>query len=63
MDRSGRRIVAASDDGSLKVLSTDDMSLLTELPAHDKAVQCVQFSPNDSYLVSGSSDATFKVWA
>lgn len=29
---------------------------------HEGAVQCVGMAPNDAYMVSGSSDATFRVW-
>lgn len=62
MDRSGGRIVAASDDGTLKVINTLDFSVAADLSGHDKAVQCVKFAPNDAYLVSGSSDSTVRVW-
>eukprot|EP01041_Mallomonas_annulata_P012330 gene12330-25938_t len=63
VDRSGTRLVAASDDGNLKVINLIDFSVITELNGHEDAVQCARFSPNDAYLVSGSSDCTFRIWA
>mmetsp|Transcript_24456 Transcript_24456/g.41413 ORF Transcript_24456/g.41413 Transcript_24456/m.41413 type:complete len:571 (+) Transcript_24456:84-1796(+) len=62
VDRSGTRVIGASDDGSLKVINLDDYSLQNEFSGHNDAVQCVGFSPNDAYVVSGSSDSTFKIW-
>lgn len=63
MDRGCNRIVAASDDKTLKVVDVASLSVIQELLGHEKAVQCVKFSPNDAYLVSGSSDATYKIWS
>jgi len=62
VDRSGTRLTTASDDGNIKVINLIDFSILTELTGHEDAVQCVRLSPNDSYLVSGSSDSTFRIW-
>jgi WD40 repeat protein len=62
VDRSGTRIVGASDDGSLKIINLDDFTLQNDFSGHNDAVQCVGFSPNDAYVVSGSSDSTFKIW-
>lgn len=63
IDRSGTRVVAASDDGTIKVTNLIDFSIITEMPGHDDAVQCVGLSPNDGHLISGSSDCTFRIWA
>lgn len=63
MDRSGTKVIAASDDGSVKVINVADFSVVSSLVGHDAAVQCVAFSPNDAYFMSGSSDSTFKIWA
>ena len=63
IDRGCNRIVAASDDKTLKVVDVSSLSVIQELSGHDKAVQCVKFAPNDAYLVSGSSDSTYKIWS
>ena len=34
-----------------------------ELVGHEDVVQAVVFDPSSKYLVSGSTDCTFKVWA
>lgn len=35
---------------------------VSELRGHEDAVQAVQFDPKGNFLVSGSSDSTFRVW-
>lgn len=35
---------------------------VAELRGHEDAVQAVGFDPNGNFLVSGSSDSTFRVW-
>jgi WD40 repeat protein len=62
VDRGGLRAVAASDDGSIKTLNLETFSVMQSLTGHDGAVQCVGLSPNDAYMVSGSSDMTCRVW-
>lgn len=62
LDRSGTRAVVAQDDGSLKVVNLETMTLQSALTGHDAAVQCVSFAPNDAFLVSGSSDSVLKIW-
>jgi WD40 repeat protein len=34
-----------------------------ELRGHDGPVQSITAAPNDGYFISGSSDATFKIWS
>ena len=63
MDRGGHRALAASDDGTVKVLDLDTFAQIGELRGHDGPVQCVTTAPNDAFFISGSSDATFKVWS
>lgn len=35
---------------------------VAELRGHEDAVQAVVFDPNGNFMVSGSSDSTFRVW-
>eukprot|EP01040_Poterioochromonas_malhamensis_P010630 gene10630-11576_t len=62
LDRGGNRAIAASDDGSLKILDLKNFTKICDWTGHDGAVQCVATAPNDAFVVTGSSDATFKIW-
>ena len=46
-----------------QVFSTTNGELLTELVAHDDAVQAVVFDPAGQFLVSCGSDNTFRMWS
>lgn len=63
VDRGGNKILAASDDSSIKVIDMKEFKVVASLSGHEGAVQCAAFSGNDAYAVSGSSDATIKVWS
>ena len=63
LDRGEAKAMCASDDGTIKVIDIQNFTKISELAGHDTAVQCLSIAPNDSYVVSGSSDACFKVWS
>jgi len=63
MDRGGQRLLAASDDGTIKSLDIATFAQVGELQGHEGAVQTVAVAPNDNFFVSGSSDATYRIWA
>jgi len=44
------------------VLDISSFSQVGELQGHEGAVQCVASSPNDAFFITGSSDATFRIW-
>ncbi len=58
----GKRIVSASDDGTLKVWDSDTGSETFTLRGHTAGVGSVAFSPDGKHIVSGSQDRTLKVW-
>lgn len=62
LDRGGLRAVCASDDGTIKVLDLTSFQCISQLTGHDAAVQSVTVAPNDSCIISGASDANFKIW-
>lgn len=62
-DRSGASIVAASDDGQVRVYDTTDALLQGTLAGHEDAVQCVALDATGALLISGASDCTFRVWS
>ncbi|MEB3283423.1 MAG: WD40 repeat domain-containing protein [Lyngbya sp.] len=60
-------VAAATDDGSIKLWRSQDgnwqdISSLTPIGAHKKAVYQVSFSPNGQILASASEDGTVKIW-
>jgi hypothetical protein len=60
-DRSGQRIVAASDSGVLKVFGLDGKPL-ADLVGHEEAVQAVVLDPQGKFAVSSGADATLRLW-
>ena len=66
-DRSGKVLVGACDDGTIKVFRTDadegHGGHVADLRGHEDAVQAVCFDPKSKFMVSGGSDCTFRVWA
>lgn len=63
LDRGGHRALCASDDGTIKVVDLSSFHLLGQLTGHSGAVQCLAVAPNDSCVISGASDANFKIWS
>jgi WD40 repeat protein len=56
-------VATASDDGTVKCFGATDGELLAELRGHEDAVQAVLFDPNGEFVVSCSSDHTFRLWS
>ena len=58
----GNRLAAGATDGSVRVWNTHDWKLPPmNLPAHQKAVREIVWSPNGKFAAT-SSDSTAKVW-
>ncbi|CAG9982090.1 unnamed protein product [Clonostachys byssicola] len=58
-DSDGKKIAAASGDGTVMVWSSASGKLLYKLPGHKGTVNCAEFSPGqDPILLSASSDRT-----
>jgi WD40 repeat protein/tRNA A-37 threonylcarbamoyl transferase component Bud32 len=55
----GQRIVSGSFEGEVKVWDAATGALLHTLRGHKHAVHCVAFSPDGSWIASGSGDAAF----
>lgn len=62
-DRSGEVIATASDSGQVQMFASKDGEMLAMLNGHENAVQSVLFDPRGQYLLSGGSDATFRLWS
>ena len=63
-DRSSGVLALGSDDGTIKVVDTNNESAEVKvLSGHTDAVQSLAFDPFNKWLVSSSSDGTFRYWA
>jgi WD40 repeat protein len=47
---------------SIKIIDTDQLSLVHELKGHQNSVFTSPFHPSGKYIVSGGRDAQLKVW-
>ena len=55
-------IAAGYNDGTVKLLSVEDGSLIRTLEGHTDYVKSVTFSPDGKLLGSGSHEGTVKLW-
>jgi len=63
LDRSGKVLAVASGDASVKLFDTEQKVFIMNMESHEDSVQDVAFEPSGSkYLVSCSSDCTFRLW-
>lgn len=56
-------LAVASDDGRVKCFNAATGDAVCELAGHEDAVQAVAFDRAGQFLVSASSDCTFKLWS
>ncbi|XP_056389510.1 transducin beta-like protein 3 [Hyla sarda] len=55
-------IVSGSQDKTVKLWSSSDLSLVGVFRGHKRGVWCVQFSPVDQVVATSSADGTLKLW-
>ena len=58
----GRRMLAGTDDGGLRLWDSGNGDLLAELKGHTKIVTGVALLPGGRRAVSCSSDSTLRLW-
>ncbi|XP_077294139.1 transducin beta-like protein 3 [Arctopsyche grandis] len=63
MSPNDKIVASGSQDKTIKLWSTEDLSLLGTLRGHKRGVWCVKFSPVDQVLLSASADCTMKLWS
>ncbi|HVD98040.1 MAG TPA: WD40 repeat domain-containing protein [Cytophagaceae bacterium] len=56
-----KRILAATGDGTLVVLSLEDLSTIAKLKLSDQSLRALALSPEGRYLVVGGSDHTIRI--
>ena len=62
-DPSGEMIAIGSEDGTIKLQNLTSGEREGELKGHEDAVNAIVIdSSKDGYLISASSDCTFRVW-
>jgi WD40 repeat protein len=54
--------VGSAITGTLHMWSADKKTITKKLNAHSGTIQCLTFTANGEYLVSGSADHTVKIW-
>ena len=58
----GKRLVAASEDGSVRIFDLDSGGVVTEAFWHEKNINRLSFSSDGRLVVSASDDCTARVW-
>ncbi|MGB3220363.1 MAG: hypothetical protein WBD79_23440 [Anaerolineae bacterium] len=58
----GRRLAAGSEDHTVRIWDTTQLTPTLVLQGHEAPVQAVAFSPNADQLASGSKDQMIRVW-
>ncbi|XP_033745921.1 transducin beta-like protein 3 [Pecten maximus] len=56
-------IASGSQDKTVKIWNTSDLSLLGVMRGHKRGIWCLQFSPVDQCLATSSADGTIKIWS
>lgn len=60
---SGDYVASGWDDGAVRLLAVQGFNQETELSEHTSDVTAVTFSPDDTLIASGSSDAELWLWS
>jgi WD40 repeat protein len=59
---TGQQILAACDDGSVKVFDSKEGELLVTLQGHTGPVSWASWSPGGERIASGSHDGSVRIW-
>ncbi|XP_060071465.1 transducin beta-like protein 3 [Ylistrum balloti] len=56
-------IASGSQDKTVKIWNTDNLSLLGVMRGHKRGIWCLEFSPIDQCLATSSADGTIRIWS
>ena len=59
---NGSWLATSGEDGKIRLWSTQDWTMQSELDGHDQAVTGLAFSPDSGILASASQDANVILW-
>lgn len=62
LSSDNKQIVTGSDDGTAKVWTVSDGSLVANLVKHDAPINDVAFSPDGKLIATASQDKTARIW-
>ncbi len=57
-----RELAVAYSDHKIRIADLDSFIVKNELEGHENSVFAITYSPNGDFLLSGSRDATLKIW-
>lgn len=58
----GSSLCTAGSTGRLIIYETKTFSIVGNLPAHEKGIVCLAYSPNDTRLTTSAQDGLVKIW-
>lgn len=63
VDSTGSKVAVSTSNCDVKIYSTDDLNLLSQLTGHTGPITDIKFSDSDVHtLVSSSDDGTISIW-
>lgn len=64
IDNAGTYLLVGSDDTNIRIINLTEMKIEDhKLQGHDDSVLSLALSNDNKILISGGSDATFRIWS